>query len=131
MSEVVKKVTIQAPLEKVWEALTDLRAIVAWMDDETAQIDLTVGGKYTVFGGDTTGKFTRIEAPRHLEYTWRMSEWCKSWNDTVVTWSLRKQGAGTRVTLVHSQFPNEEERTGHESGWDDYWLTPMKAWLER
>jgi len=131
MSEVVKKVTINVPLEKVWEALTDPRAIAAWMDDDSAQIDLKAGGKYAVFGGDTTGKFTLITAPRHLEYTWRMSEWRKSWKNSVVTWSLRKQGAGTHVTLVHSQFPNEDERASHETGWDDFWLTPMKTWLER
>jgi hypothetical protein len=37
---------------------------------------------------------------------------------------------GTLVHLTHSQFPNAEERDGHDEGWDDYFLGPMKEWVE-
>lgn len=131
MSEVVKKLTIKAPLEKVWAALTAPQVIAAWMDDEGVQVDLRVGGQYAVFGGDAAGAFTRIEALRHLEYTWRMAEWRKSWKPSHVSWTLRKHGDGTHITLIHSQFPNESERNSHDEGWDVYWLNPMKEWLER
>jgi uncharacterized protein YndB with AHSA1/START domain len=131
MNDVVKKLTVEAPLVKVWDALTSPQALSAWMNDESVQVDLRAGGKYTVFGGDTTGSFTRIEAPRHLEYTWRMAEWSKGWKTSHVSWTLRKQGDGTHITLIHSQFPNETERNSHDEGWDVYWLKPMKDWLER
>jgi uncharacterized protein YndB with AHSA1/START domain len=55
MSDVEEKVTIAAPPEKVWAAPAEPLAIAAWMDDDSAQIDLHVGEKYAVFGGDTTG----------------------------------------------------------------------------
>ncbi|MCL4504417.1 MAG: SRPBCC domain-containing protein [Chloroflexi bacterium] len=130
MSVVEKKLRISAPIERVWDALTNPTSIAAWMDDESVMVDLVVGGKYAVFGGQTTGAFTRIDGPRHLEYTWRQAEWRKTWKDSVVTWTLRRDGDGTRVTLLHSQFPNDEERSGHDEGWDIYWLNPMRDWLE-
>ncbi len=37
---------------------------------------------------------------------------------------------GTRVHLTHDRFPNVDERDSHDEGWDVYWLSPMKDWLE-
>jgi len=130
-TSVVKKVKIAGPIEKVWAALTDRKAIGAWMGDaNTVKVGLKVGGKYKFFGGETTGTFTRIEQPNRLEYTWRQSSWQKSWPDSIVAWELKAMKSGTQVHLTHSQFPNVEERDGHDEGWDLYWLAPMKAWLE-
>ena len=39
MSVVEKKLRIAAPIERVWDALTNPTSIAAWMDDETAKID--------------------------------------------------------------------------------------------
>src|SRR5690242_12913838 len=101
-----KVVTIAAPLERVWAALTEPAAIAAWMDDDAAAIDLRAGGAYQFFGGATTGIVTAFKAPRSLTYTWRQAEWPAAWADSVVTWTLRRAGAGTRVQLTHTGFPN-------------------------
>src|SRR5512143_3321290 len=114
MSDVKKKIKIKAPLEKVWLALSDVESIGAWMLDDKVRVDLRVTGKYVFFNGDTTGKFTLIQAPRHLAYTWRQASWKKSWADSLVTWTLRRAGDETVVSLEHSRFPNEEERKGHQ-----------------
>jgi len=133
MSDIEKNIKIAAPIEKVWEALTDPTAIRGWMgEDSTVEVDLKVGGRYRLFEGDTTGAFTRIEKPNTLEYSWRQGEWDKAWLDSLVCWELSAApgGKGTLVHLTHSQFPNTEERDGHNEGWDNYFLGPMKAWLE-
>ena len=131
MTGIEKDVHIAAPIEKVWAALTDPKAIGAWMGDEDSiKVDLKVGGRYRFFGGETTGKLTRIDKPHTLEYTWRQKAWRKDWPDSIVRWELTSKGKGTQVHLVHAQFPNPEERDGHDEGWDSYWLEPMRDWLE-
>lgn len=131
MTDIEKTLTIAAPVEKVWAALADPQAIRAWMgDDSTVEVDLKVGGRYRLFGGDTTGAFTEV-APFHtLEYTWRQGEWPADWPDSVVRWELAAAGNATKVRLTHRAFPNKQERDSHDEGWDIYWLGPMKEWLE-
>ena len=131
MPDIEKNVTIAAPIEKVWAALTDPEAIAGWMGGPV-KVDLKVGGGYTLFEAATAGAFTEIKKPETLEYTWRQNEWKKEWPDSVVRWELAAAlgGAATRVRLTHNTFPNKEERDGHDEGWDMYWLEPMKAWLE-
>ena len=134
MSDIEKNLQIAAPIEKVWAALTDPSAIGSWMGDESVEVELSVGGRYALFDGETTGAFTRIEPPNVLEYTWRQGGWRKDWPDSLVRWELQSAGEGgqarTQARLTHSRFPNTEERDSHDEGWDVYWLEPMKEWLE-
>jgi len=130
MSNIEKSTNIAAPIEQVWAALTDPTAIGDWIEDDSVEVDLKVGGRYQFFGRATTGAFIHIEPPHLLEYTWRQQEWPQVWPDSLVRWDLRAAPAGTEVRLTHSQFPNTEERDSHAEGWDIYFLEPMKEWLE-
>jgi uncharacterized protein YndB with AHSA1/START domain len=131
MSVIEKNVLIAAPIERVWAALTVPASIRNWMgDDESIQVDLKPGGQYHFFGSETTGKFTHIDAPNVLEYTWRQMEWLPDWADSVVRWELQTSGTKTRLHLLHSNFPNDQERDSHDEGWDSYFLEPMQEWLE-
>lgn len=130
MPAVRKTLLIAAPPERVWAALTRPSAIAAWMGGPVKS-NPRPGGRFALFGGATTGRYTRLEKPRALEYTWRQAEWPANWPDSRVRWTLRAARGGTRLRLTHDRFPNEPERAGHDEGWDLYWLNPMKAWLER
>lgn len=126
-----KTVQINAPVEKVWAALTSAKSIASWMEGDGVKISLKEGGAYAFFSGETTGKITEVSKPNTLEYTWRQHSWPKDWADSVVRWELNPKGKSTYLRLVHSKLPNQEERDSHAEGWDTYWLTPMKAWLEK
>jgi uncharacterized protein YndB with AHSA1/START domain len=130
MSFIAKTILIQSPVERVWAALTGPIVIAAWMGGEVLS-DPHRGGKYAYFGGETTGVYTYVEPPYRLEYTWRQSTWPADWPDSHVRWRLRRLPDGTDLQLVHDGFPNQEERDSHDQGWEDYWLKPMKAWLEQ
>ena len=131
MRPIHKEVLINASIDDVWAALTEPDSIHGWMGaDSSVQVDLKVGGSYRLFGGETRGTFTKIKKPNTLEYTWRQGEWKKEWKDSVVRWELKKQRAKTKVNLTHSKFPNQQERDGHDEGWDVYFLDPLKEWLE-
>lgn len=129
MPDVTKTIIIHAPIQLVWEALTDADTIAAWMGG-SVKSDQIPGGEYAYFEGATTGKYRIIQKPYRLEYTWRQEEWPEEWTDSMVKWELKTNQDGTIVNLVHDCFPNEVERIGHDDGWDLYWLEPMKDWLE-
>lgn len=130
MADIEKNTRMAAPIDKVWDALTNPTSIRGWMGDDTVVVELRVGGHYQFFGGSTTGVFTKIEKPDKLAYTWRQGEWQKDWPDSLVSWELTPVDQETQVLLTHSQFPNASERDGHDEGWDIYFLGPMKIWLE-
>ena len=128
--EITKEVVIDAPIEKVWAALTDPETVGEWMGDEKIKVNLKVGGKYALFDGVTTGKFTAIEKPSLLEYTWRQAEWEDAEPDTLVRWEFEADGRKTRLHLSHSKFTDQQNRDDHDEGWDSYFLEPMTEWLE-
>ncbi len=120
-----------ASIERVWDALTHSKSIAAWMQDDSAHMSSRRGTTFKLFGGETTGKILLAEKPSILHYTWRMAGWDASWPDSVVHWNLSPLAkGGTKITLVHLKLPTEEERKGHNTGWHEYWLDPMKEWLE-
>jgi uncharacterized protein YndB with AHSA1/START domain len=110
ISPIVKEIVVKAAVEKVWAALTDPEAIGARMGDEGARVVPRVGGRYALFGGVTTGKFTVIEKPSVLEYTWRQREWEKNEPDKLVRWELKPEGKKTRLRLIHSQSVERKRR---------------------
>jgi uncharacterized protein YndB with AHSA1/START domain len=130
MSYIEKWLTIDAPIQRVWSAVTNPNHIGEWMLDELVAVDLRLGGGYAFFDEQTTGQFTVIEAPYVVEYTWRQRNWPPAWADSLVRWELQPAGEMTQVRLLHWNFPTEDELRGHDSGWDAYWLGPMKDWLE-
>lgn len=130
MTDIERTITLATSPANVWAALTDPRIIGQWMEDEAVSVELRVGGRYTFFGGATTGAFTRIAPQAALEYTWRQAEWQPAWPDSRVRWELSPAGTQTLVKLTHSHFPNMLERDSHAEGWDLYWLGPMSRWLE-
>lgn len=130
MPDIHKHITISAPIDWVWAALTDPTTISIWMQDITVDIDLQVGGAYRFFNRQTTGRILHIEPWSMLEYTWRQQRWPQYWEDSLVRWELFPEGTSTRIHLIHSRFPNLNERDSHDEGWDMYWLAPMQDWLE-
>jgi uncharacterized protein YndB with AHSA1/START domain len=129
MPPIKKRISLAVPISKVWAALTAPKAISAWMGGPVKS-NPRVGGKFALFGGETTGRYTAVEKPNTLEYTWRQANWPATWPDSRVRWKLKATKAGTLLTLTHDKFPNQDERDSHDSGWDEYWLGPMQAWLE-
>jgi uncharacterized protein YndB with AHSA1/START domain len=120
--------TLNAPVAKVWKALTEGVQIPAWygpMDEfrvEVHQWDCKPGGKYRVAmhapdGNVYTciGEFKEIKPTQRLSYTW-------SWEgqdpmDTLVTFELKPQGQQTALKFLHTGFPSEQERDNHNQGW--------------
>lgn len=91
------------PPEKVWKALTDRRALAAWLMEN--DFEPSIGHKFKFFDESLPGLKTTIEcevieldAPNRLVYTWRdrlTSE------PTLAIWTLVRVEGGTQLQLKH------------------------------
>jgi uncharacterized protein YndB with AHSA1/START domain len=74
MKPIKKRLIVKTSISKVWAALTGRKAIEAWMGGPVKS-NPRIGGRYAYFGGETTGRYTRVEKPTELAYTWRQAVW--------------------------------------------------------
>jgi uncharacterized protein YndB with AHSA1/START domain len=120
--------TFDAPPERVFRAWTEAEAMMQWQapfDSRVTllEVDVRVGGRYRVHmeGKDgtqyrLTGEYREVVKPGRLVYTWHW-ETDPAEKESLVTVEFRDLGGRTELTLTHSGFANESERSGHDAGW--------------
>ena len=62
-----------------------------------------------------SGRFTLIDAPRQLTYTWPVRPGPA--RSELVTVTFDACDAGTEVTVEHVQISDEHSKTEHSAGW--------------
>lgn len=107
---------LDAPVERVWQALTEEGQLARWLTagtfgaHESGALAFDFGE-----GGTVSGHITIWEPPRRLAYTWLIPDEPPS----TVAWTLQAEGTGTRLWLVHSALPERMGR-GYAAGWHAY-----------
>jgi uncharacterized protein YndB with AHSA1/START domain len=92
--------------ERVWRALTDSKALSQWyLDNDFSPV---VGHQFTFrplpdmgFDGVLCGEIIQVNEPYLLVYTFRGGS---IQGETIVTWTLVPDGAGTLLMLQHTGF---------------------------
>lgn len=132
-------VTIDAPAEEVWDAITTPEQIKQWFFGVDTESDWKVGSPL-VHRGDWQGKpyedkgeIVRIEPPKVLVHT----HWSdlsgkpdRPENYQEVTWSLSQRNGSTELTIKERNLPSEEAKAMTEQSWQTV-LTNLKTLLER
>lgn len=95
--------TYPHPPERVWEALTDPEALAKWLLPNDFKPLIGFRFRFLREGARIEGKVTDVEPGKLLAYTWKDDD---DEQPSMVVWSLRPDGGGTRVELEH--FPLEE-----------------------
>jgi len=121
------KVTIRAPIPRVFEALLDPEQLVQWWADDP-RVEAELGGRYegTFSDGRIEGSITAIDGPGQLSFMWPIPQEGGS-VETSVAYELAPKGPETFVHLVHRAprpVPGE---------WADLWngaLESLRAFLE-
>jgi uncharacterized protein YndB with AHSA1/START domain len=118
---------LNAAPEKIYAAWTDPAKLVKWFGPEeietlSAQADARVGGCFRIVMRDVSGEehdvsgvYREAVPSEKLVFTW-------AWRSTpdresLVTVSIKPDGAGSLLTLTHEQFFDELARDRHEQGW--------------
>jgi uncharacterized protein YndB with AHSA1/START domain len=134
MSDTIEReITIAAPVERVWELITQPEHVGTWFGDAGAEIDLRPGGAITLRWeeyGEVHGRVERVEPMTLLSYRWAPykdpggSEPVAG-NSTLIEFMLSETDEGTRLRLVESGFTSlettperqQELRQGNVEGW--------------
>jgi uncharacterized protein YndB with AHSA1/START domain len=118
---------LEAPPAKVFAAWTDPAKIARWFRPSHtirayAETDPRVGGRYRIVvhsaageEHEVSGTYLEVVPHEKLVFTW--SGGCSPQQETLVTVSIKPDGAGSLLTLIHEQFFDEEARYRHEQGW--------------
>jgi uncharacterized protein YndB with AHSA1/START domain len=139
VAEIHTSTTIDAPIERVWRAITTPSEIKQWFFGVDTEADWRPGGRL-VHRGEYEGKpyvdkgeVVEIAPPRRLVHT-HWSEVSGSPDSPEhyqrVAWDLRPtdQG-GTELAITERNLPSEEAAKTSEQGWQAA-LQGLKALLE-
>jgi uncharacterized protein YndB with AHSA1/START domain len=130
-----KELTIAAPRERVWRALTEPDQLLRWFPTVGAQVDLRPDGKLRLEWEESAdeGVIDEVEPLTRLVFRWRPAGVDRPY--TTVSITLDDEGAGTRVVLTERGFASlpgeiiEQSRQGNDQGWTDE-LEAFRAYLE-
>ena len=115
-----RTIILEAPIERVWSALSDDDELAKWFPDHAAEWDLTPGGS-GVFTWNGHGAFPiRVEAvnaPAYLAWTWGHED--GSPGVTLVEWELEPDRQRTRLTVTESGIVTAEHHSENSQGWDE------------
>jgi uncharacterized protein YndB with AHSA1/START domain len=110
--QIERQTTIAAPVERVWELLTQGEHVGRWFGDAGAEIDLRPGGAMLVHWagmGTARMRVVDVEPPRRFSYRWapmrqHWGEEPTEANSTLVEFTLAEEADGTRLRVVESGF---------------------------
>lgn len=117
---------IKAPAEKLFNAWLDPEMLAKFMlpgpdmSLPKADVDAREGGRFDLImraGGEDlphSGTYKKIDPHSQIIFTWE-SAWSPAASE--VTLDFTPEDAGTRVTLTHQTFYDEEKRDNHQAGW--------------
>ena len=115
-----------APIEKVWAAITETKQMKQWYFDLT-EFKAEPGFEFSFTGGTEEHsyvhlcKVTDVITGKKLQHSWRYDGYE---GDSLVTWELFSEGEKTRIRLTHAgleTFPPNPDfaRKNFEAGWTD------------
>ena len=129
---------INAPVEKVWNGLTNPSIISRYLHGTTVETDWKVGSPIQ-FTGNWKGKdyldkgvITEIQNEKLLRYSWLSSMSGledRAENYSIITYVIRPEKEGTHLKLTQENIATEEGKIQSEKNWEAV-LNELKNLLE-
>ena len=132
--------TFNAPIQRVWTAITDRHQMKEWYFD-LEEFKAEKGFKFQFTGGDDQVQYLhecellQAEPPHKLSYSWAYPEYQ---GYSVLTWELFEEGENrTRLRLTHDgleSFPQDNPNFRVESftgGWNYFVNEALPAFVEK
>jgi uncharacterized protein YndB with AHSA1/START domain len=133
MDQIEREVMIDAPVERVWELVTEAEHLGRWFGDAGAEVDLRPGGTMALHWtehGTARGRIAAVEPQRLFAFRWAPftdpgGVDPTEGNSTRVEFTLVAEGDSTRLRVVESGFTmldcsevqRRENLEGNTEGW--------------
>ena len=140
MHEYVKiSVKVNAPLDKVWNAITNKEQMKNWYFD-VPDFEPKIGNNFSFYGGDENEEYHHfceivdLIPNEKLKHSWTYPEISKE--KTLVKWELKPENEGTIVTLTHKGLEAFEHLGENfkihsfRKGWEDIVGKSLKEFVE-
>jgi uncharacterized protein YndB with AHSA1/START domain len=131
--QIEREIVIDAPVERVWELVTEAEHLGRWFGDAGAEVDLRPGGAMALRWseyGTSRGRIETVEPQRRLAFRWAPFKDPGGadpieGNSTHVEFTLSAEGDGTRLRVVESGFhqldATDEQRLANFEGNTEGW----------
>ena len=128
-----RETVISAPVERVWELITDAEHLGRWFADAGAEIDLRPGGAMVLRWtdhGTSRGRVVEVEPRTRFSYRWAPfkdpgGDEPVEGNSTLVEFTLHPERDATRLRVVESGFASlatsDEQRAKNLSSNTEGW----------
>ena len=138
MEKIEKRVLINAPVSKVWKALTDKNELKEWMQAPTT-FEPVIGKEFMYkhektenWDGNIYCKVMEVEVNKKLSFTWS-SQMIEA--ETLVTILISEVDGKTELSLIHTgweKVPAEirsQMIDGHNNGWEERIVKKLPEFL--
>jgi uncharacterized protein YndB with AHSA1/START domain len=126
MKAINQTYTIEAPISRVWEALTSAEIAEQW-GAAPAKVNPTEGGEFSYWDGDIHGINTKVVPEKLLEQDWYGHDHPERKFKAV--FSFEQKGDNTIISLNFSGHIEDEQKD--VADWRDYYFDPIKKLLEQ
>ena len=111
---IVRETVVAAPVQRVWEVLTQAEYVGRWFGADKAELDLRPGGSFVMTWAEHGVGLARVERveeptpsrPGLLSFRWALEPGVepKPGEETLVEFTLAEKGDGTLLKVVESGF---------------------------
>lgn len=135
MVDIIHRVSIKAPLAKVYAALSTVEGVAGWWTKETSGASKPGGAVQVVFrsaAGDEIGKMELevVKLAPNEGVHWRFKSGPPEWVGTDVTFSLSQAGDDTVLLFGHRNWREAVELTAHCSMKWATFLLSLREYVE-
>jgi uncharacterized protein YndB with AHSA1/START domain len=133
---IVRETVVAAPVQRVWEVLTQAEYVGRWFGASKADIDLRPGGSFVMTWeehGVGLARVERVEEPTLFSFRWAVEPGIepKPGEETLVEFTLAEKGDGTLLRVVESGF-SKLDRPAEKQEWHrernvDGWRQVLEA----
>lgn len=123
--EIRKTIILNAPIEKVWKAVSTSEGIAAWWMANT--FEPTLGKDFVLHAepyGDSPCTVTELDPPHRIGF-----DWDKDWHLTMELTELEE--GKTEFTIIHSGWTEEKLkfRETMDGGWENIVKERLPAYI--
>lgn len=111
----------------VYEAWLSTKGHTA-MTGSPAKVEGRVGGKFSAWDGYIFGTTLELSPNERIVQAWRTTEFPGNAPDSRVEILFEETAGGTKLTLAHSNMP-EEQVDDYKQGWEDFYFKPMREYF--